>query len=86
MKCDRCGREGATLHALVDYGESGGWVESAHLCSACSEEVAEFMRAKGSFKVDVRVPKIHNPVTGKDYPIREKSSKYKKGEVRGLWK
>ena len=26
--------------------------------------------------------KIHNPITGKDYEIREHSLKYKKGDVK----
>jgi len=31
--------------------------------------------------------RIHNPVTGKYYEIRQKSSKHgKAGEIKGLWK
>lgn len=39
--------------------------------------------------MDKDIPKriIHNPVTGTDYEVKTKSTKYgKKGEIIGMWK
>lgn len=35
--------------------------------------------------VVTKVKRIYNPVTGTYYTIKQRSSKYKPGEIKGIW-
>ena len=77
---------------IMEKNEDGGYTVTVPSLPGCISEGSTWDEALAEIKeaisgyLEVAKKRIHNPVTGKYYEVRQRSSKYgKNGQITGLW-